>query len=135
MSSAFLDSLSGDDAVRYRVFLDSTFSPEVIESLLINSLPPVALQDASSRKELLIALATSARVFAIEVAEGAVALRAATDDDVTAAAPVSPGQIAAAWRRRVLTGFSTLPTIPSAAATRVIDVATTEIVKAKRAKR
>ena len=133
MSSAFLESLSGDDAVRYRVFLDSTFSPEVIESLLINSLPPVALQDASSRKELLIALATSARVFAIEIAEGAVALRATTDA-VTAAAPVSPGQIAAAWRRRTLTGY-TLPTIPSVAAARTIDAAASEIVKAKRAKR
>jgi hypothetical protein len=133
MSSAFLESLSGDDAVRYRVFLDSTFSPEVIESLLINSLPPIALQDASSRKELLIALATSARVFAIEVAEGAVALRATTDA-VTAAAPVSPGQIAAAWRRRTLTGY-TLPTIPSVSATRAIDTAASEIVKAKRAKR
>ena len=129
--AAFLDSLSGDDAVRYRVFLDSSFSPEVMESLLAGALPPAALHDAGARRELLLALASSARVFAVEVSEAAVALRAA---DGGLGGAVKPGHVAEAWRLRVLAGFG-LPTGNSASGARVVDVAASELVKAKRVKR
>jgi hypothetical protein len=121
---AFLDSLSEEESVRYRVFLDATFSPEVIESMIADALP--SNLDAGARERLLLALSASARVFALDVSEAAVDLRA---NAVAAAAPqagdaagstaVSAGHIAEAWRRRVLMGRD-LPRAPSEAASRVI---------------
>jgi hypothetical protein len=113
--SAFLASLSGDAAVRYRALLESSFSPDAIAALLAGALPPAGLLDPASRERLLLALATSARVFAIDVAEAAVALRARAadaDDGAGAGAPpstagaasVAPGFVAEAWRRRAHEG-------------------------------
>jgi hypothetical protein len=121
---SFLDSLSEEEAVRYRVFLDASFSPEVIESMIAGALP--SNLDAGARERLLLALSASARVFALDVSEAAVDLRAHADaaaaqqgGDAAVSTAVSAGHVAEAWRRRVLMGRD-LPRVPSEAASRVI---------------
>lgn len=109
----FLASLSGDAAIRYRALLETSLSPDAIESLLAGALPSSGLLDPAARERLLLALATSARVFAIDVAEAAVALRARAAEDgagaadsagAAAAASIAPGLVTEAWRRRAHEG-------------------------------
>lgn len=118
MSEAFLASLSPEDAVRYKVFLSSSLSPELIEQMVGDLLPPPSILDASTRERILLALSTSAHAFAVDLVERASSLRreeAASgvegglgaglwDASEAASAPLRSGHVAEAYRRLALEG-------------------------------
>jgi hypothetical protein len=100
---AFLTSLSPADALRYKAFISSSFSQREVSALLGDALPPAHLfADARAHERLLLALCTAAKVFTVELAEAAMELRAA--DAGAAGAPLAPGHLQEAWRRRMLRG-------------------------------
>jgi hypothetical protein len=103
-SEAYLNSLSPADALRMKAFLSAALAPAHVSALLPpEALPPAALLDARAHERLLLALAAAAKVFVVELAEAAVALRAG-DAAAAGAAPLAPGHLQEAWRRALLRG-------------------------------
>ena len=100
MDEAFLASLSPGDAHRIAIAHASYVSPDVLEALLGDSLPPAGVIDPGARERLLVALAASARAFACELAEAAVALQ--RDTAGSGGGAVSAGSVQEAWRRVAL---------------------------------
>ena len=106
-SLPFLDSLTPEEAQRYKAFLTTSIPPQDLDKLLGDLLPPATHMDATARDRLLLALATAAKVFAVDVIESAMAVRegeVGSGGGGGGGGPLSPGHVSEAWRRMMLEG-------------------------------
>ena len=102
---ALLDSLTPEEAQRYKAFLTTSFSPQDLDRLLSEILPPQTHMDPTARDRLLLALATATKVFAVDVIESAMGVREGEEGGGGGGgAPLSPGHVSEAWRRMMLEG-------------------------------
>ena len=108
-SLTFLDSLTPEEAQRYKAFLTTSLPPQDLDNLLGELLPPSTHMDATARDRLLLALATAAKVFVVDVIESAMAVRegevgSGGGGGGGSGGPLSPGHVSEAWRRMMLEG-------------------------------
>lgn len=109
----FIESLSEEEAYRYKYFVSTGISPEFLEALANPMIPPMISKE--HREEIFLALSVAAKSFAIDLCETALAIKANAKESIMKSSieemnegepekegkqtPLLPGHLLEAYRR------------------------------------